>query len=129
MKVYLAGPMSGIQHFNFPAFDRAELWLREQGHEVFSPAQDDRDNHGQDFAQRNPEGSQEEAKKQGFNLRDALCRDIGYICASADAIALLPGWQNSKGVAAELATAKALDLVIIHIPVCVAEGTTSWPKL
>lgn len=114
MKIYVAGPMRGIPEFNFPAFMAAALNLRAQGHSVFNPAERDIERHGADISKDNPTGSVDEAvKKWGFSLRDALCDDLTYICKEADAIALLPGWERSKGVAAEKATADALGLQII----------------
>lgn len=116
MKVYLAGPMRGYAHFNFPAFHAAAKWLRDQGYEVFSPAEKDLEREGSDFQDNNPEGSLEKATKQGFSLRAALGEDLAFICANAEGIAMLPGWEQSAGASAEMATAVALDLTRIFVP-------------
>lgn len=114
MKIYLAGPMRGYPEFNFPAFHAGAARLRGQGHEVFSPAERDNERHGVDISKGNAAGCEEQAAKDhGFNLREALCDDLTYICLHADAVALLPGWQHSKGALAEHATAHALGLEII----------------
>lgn len=116
MKVYVAGPMRGIPEFNFPAFYAAAAELRAQGHTVFNPAERDNDHHGTDISKGNLSGSEEQAAAQhGFNLREALCSDLQFICLEADAIALLPGWENSKGAQAERATAVALGLKEIRL--------------
>lgn len=113
MKIYLAGPMRGIPEFNFPAFNAAAAKLREQGHYVFNPAEKDNERHGTDISKGNMTGDEEIAAKQhGFSLREALHLDLTFICLEADAIALLPGWRNSKGASAEHATANALGLWI-----------------
>jgi hypothetical protein len=114
MKVYVAGPMRGIPEFNFPAFHTATAKLREQGHHVFNPAEKDNERHGKDISKGNEAGCEKIAAEQhGFNLREALGHDLQFICAEADAIALLPGWENSKGAKAEHATALALGLEVI----------------
>jgi hypothetical protein len=116
MKVYVAGPMRGIPEFNFPAFNAAAAKLRADGHFVFNPAEVDNQVHGTDISKGNATGDEEVAAKQhGFNLREALGRDMAFICAEADAIAMLPGWQTSKGATAERATAIALGLEIIEL--------------
>lgn len=126
MKIYLAGPMRGIPEFNFPAFYEAAALLRAEGHVVFSPAEKDNEKHGCDISAGNIEGSEEQAKKQhGFSLRQALGMDLAWICAEADAIALLPGWENSKGVRAELATANALGLQVTYL-IAREEGGYHW---
>lgn len=107
-KVYLAGPMRGIPHFNYPAFFRAAQELREQGYEVFNPAE------GEEVYD-NPTGSLTLAEKVGFNLRQTLKKDTEYICLYADTIAMLPGWVNSSGARAERALALALGLNIIYL--------------
>lgn len=118
MKVYLAGPMRGIPEFNFPAFHREAAWLRRCGHEVFSPAEHEllRANRGAGTLFGNATGDEALAVQQhGFNLREALGADLAWICAEAEAIALLPGWETSSGAAAEWAAAKALGLKFIYL--------------
>lgn len=113
---YVAGPMRGIPEFNYPAFHRAADWLRARGHSVFSPAEWDMQRHGVDISKGNDAGCERlAAEKHGFNLREALCADLSFICTSADAIALLPGWRASKGATAELATAIALGHRVFEI--------------
>jgi hypothetical protein len=116
VKFYLAGPMRGIPEFNFPAFHAAAAKLRAEGHEVFNPAEKDIERHGTDISKGNATGDEaQSAKEHGFNLRVALGQDLAYICAEAECIALLPGWENSKGARAELATANALGLVVRYM--------------
>lgn len=114
MNIYLAGGMTGYKDFNFPAFDAAAAKLRAEGHNVFSPADHDRQNHGSDFG-KGTSGKHEEISNTGFSLRKALGADLAWICSEAEAIAMLPGWENSKGANAEHAAAKALGLQFIYL--------------
>jgi len=108
--------MRGIPEFNFPAFHAAAASLRIEGHTVFSPAEKDIERHGTDISAGNATGSEKEAEeKHGFNLRVALGQDLDWICEHAEGIALLPGWENSKGARAEKATAEALGLEVIYV--------------
>lgn len=118
--------MRGLPEFNFPAFMVAAEQLRAEGHSVFNPAERDNAVHGADFV-TGTSGDEAEIVKKGFSLRDALGADLAYICAEADAIALLPGWQNSKGVRAELATANALGLQVTYL-IARDEGGYHWLK-
>jgi hypothetical protein len=116
MKIYLAGPMTGLPFFNFPAFHAEAARLRAAGHDVFNPAERDIERHGADISAGNESGSPELAVQQhGFSLRDALADDTAFICREADAIAMLPGWENSKGARAEHALAFALGHSIIYL--------------
>lgn len=117
MKAYVAGPMTGIPEFNFPAFNAAAAKLRAEGYEVFNPAERDIERHGGiDISKGNATGSQEHAAKEhGFSLRDALADDTWWICKEADTIAMLPGWENSKGARAEHALAVALGHKVIYL--------------
>lgn len=97
MRVYLSGPMRGIPEFNFPAFDKAAEDLRKRGHAVFSPADNDR------FL-----------TSTGVEITARACfeADTRWICQYAEGIALLPGWQKSRGAMAEAALGRALDLEV-----------------
>jgi hypothetical protein len=113
MKIYVAGPMRGIPEFNFPAFHAAAARLRSEGHEVFNPAERDIEHHGVDISKGNEAGDEAlAAAVHGFNLREALKDDLEFICLHADAVAVLPGWEKSKGAQAEVATAYALGLQV-----------------
>jgi hypothetical protein len=116
---YIAGPMTGLPNFNFPAFNAAAKHLRSQGHTVFNPAERDIERHGGvDISADNHAGDPALAVKQhGFSLREALADDTAFICKQATAIAMLPGWENSKGARAEHALAVALGLVVIYLEV------------
>jgi len=116
IQLYLAGPMRNIPFFNFPAFEKATAFLRHHGHVVFSPAEHDDKMHGSNFSDSNPTGDNIKAQKEfGFSLRRALGADLDWICREADGIALLPGWEKSKGALAEKATAEALGLIILYL--------------
>lgn len=116
MKVYIAGPMTGIPNFNFPKFNAVAKHLRNEGHDVFNPAERDIERHGGvDISAGNSAGDPAQAAKEhGFSLREALADDTAYICKEADAIAMLPGWESSKGARAEHALAFALGHKIIY---------------
>lgn len=117
MKIYLAGPMRGYPEFNFPAFHVAAAKLRAEGHEVFSPAECDIKRHGGvDISKGNAEGDVRVAEQQhGFSRRNAMRDDLYFICAEADAIALLPGWERSEGANLELRAARFCQLKEIYL--------------
>lgn len=99
MNIYLAGPMTGYPSDNAPAFAVAAAELRAQGYFVFNPAE------------ANPPTPVGVAR----HYRTCMAVDLAWICAHADAIAMLPGWEASNGVRAELALAKAIGLTIIEL--------------
>jgi hypothetical protein len=108
--------MRGIPEFNFPAFRQAAALLRKEGHVVFNPAERDTQLYGEAFSKTNPTGCEKLAAAQhGFSLREALASDIKWICLHGDAIALLPGWEKSKGALAEKALGEALGLEIRYL--------------
>jgi len=98
--------MQGKPAFNFPLFHAVTWALRKDGHEVFSPAENDLTQQG--GTTNSPTGSLDEAKASGFSLRQALADDTRYICLTANTVVILPDWEKSNGVQAEQRLAVAL---------------------
>lgn len=115
MNIYLSGPMRGYKDFNFPAFDKAAYELRQLGHNVFNPAEKDRDEDPEGKTWKSEDGDIKASEAKGFDRRVAIRADLDYIIDHADAIALLPGWEVSKGANAELWLARFLDLEEIEL--------------
>lgn len=119
MNIYLAGKMRGVPEFNYPAFHAAAAKLREAGHNVFSPAEHDIEAFGVDPGKGNSTGDESQFARQVGLTEMKLRRkvfgvDLGWITQHADAVALLPGWEDSSGARAEHATAVALGLKIMY---------------
>lgn len=117
MNIYLAGPMRGYKDFNFPAFFAAAEVLRKDGHQVFNPAERDTNEFGSEKL-KSEKGDEAELSRNlgmdGLSLtRKVFLHDTHYICTQADAIALLPGWEKSKGANAEKALAEAIGLKVM----------------
>lgn len=95
--VYVAGPMSGIKQFNFPAFDECARRLRERGHEVISPAELDSPE-VRTLAIESDDGSPDLRLP---SWGDMLARDVAIVADRCTALALLPGWSSSRGARLE----------------------------
>lgn len=93
-RTYLAGPMSGLPELNFPAFFAQAAKLRAQGHEVVNPAEINTD-HSMSWAQ-------------------CMRADIAEL-VKCDAVALLPGWQQSEGATLEHHIAQRLGMHIFEV--------------
>lgn len=93
MKLYLAGPMTGYADFNFPAFHTEAARLRALGHHVVNPAE----------------------LNAGIDGDWILCmkRDIAELIG-CDGIALMPGWDKSRGATIECRLAVDLGLEVLH---------------
>ena len=95
MKVYIAGPMTGLPHFNRPAFNQAALNLSFDKHVPLNPA----------------------ILPDGLTEADYMAVGLTML-QRADAIYLLTGWQFSAGARAEHALALKLGLEIIEQREC-----------
>jgi hypothetical protein len=93
MRIYVAGPMSGYLDCNYPAFHAAATAWRAAGWEVVNPAE----NFG---------------GQQGLPYADYMRQDLTQLL-TCDAIALLPGWEKSKGASLEHHVAVVLELRIL----------------
>lgn len=102
--LYLAGAMTGIAQFNFPAFDHWALQLRKVGHKVISPREED-DAEIQEAAWASETGNPADLPP-GAAGSDPLLTAVKnlegiYRC---DGIALLDDWQRSTGTRHEIET-------------------------
>ena len=103
MKYYLAGPMSGIPHFNFPMFIAVATILRSRGYDIISPAELDSPEDcaaalaSLDGYQASDGTHTHTAKTWG----DFLSRDVKIVADEVGGIIFLPGWQHSRGAKTE----------------------------
>lgn len=126
-RIYIAGPMRGYPDFNAPAFRDAAKRLRAAGHEVFCPTERD-DAHGFTPDGMAFTGTEAELDEAGFDLRRALCDDLVWITRHADAVVVLPGWEDSRGATAEAATARALNLPVRELDPFLAQHEPLNPE-
>ncbi len=98
MRLYLAGPMSGIPAFNFPAFKAATADLRARGWDIVSPAEMDLDTPTGAVAEQSAAGDPEELPE---TWGDLLARDVKLIADGVDGIMFLDGWEQSRGAKLE----------------------------
>ena len=106
LRIYIAGPMTGLKDLNFPAFHGMAALLRNAGHDVVNPAE------------INPDTS--------MSWHACMRRDIAEL-VTCDAIYLLDGWQDSKGATLEHHIAERLGLDICVAPtVATMETATDW---
>lgn len=103
-----------MPEFNFPLFNDVTKFLRAYGHEVFNPAERDVDKYGEEIS-ASATGNLADIAETGFSLNEALEADMVWICRNAEAVALLPGWETSKGANAEKALADALGIPVFYV--------------
>lgn len=94
-RVYISGPMTGIDDLNVPAFNAAAAALEDAGYQVFNPAA-----HG---------------VVEGWEWADYLKLDLRELL-NCDAFYTLPGWEVSKGASLEVHVAKQLGLEWLNAP-------------
>lgn len=106
-RIYVAGPMTGLPEYNFPAFNDAAALLRADGWHVENPAE-----HGH---------------VAGADWADYMRWDMTRI-ASCGAIYLLPGWEASKGARLEVMIGQALGVKFITAPGALGAVTQAAPS-
>lgn len=90
MKLYIAGPMTGLPEFNYPAFNDAARRIRAAGYDVENPA----DN-----------------TVTGDDYHDYLRAGLAQLL-TCDAVAVLDRWWESGGARWEVNTAGVLGLPV-----------------
>jgi hypothetical protein len=103
MRAYIAGRMTGLPNYNFPAFHAAAASLRAMGWAVENPAE-------------NP------APPCGSWL--AYMRMAVVQVAKVDALVMLPGWEQSKGARVEFNLAVGLGLQVMTLAEALAQCST-----
>lgn len=94
MKIYVAGPMTGLPQKNYPAFNDAASKLGARGYEPLNPVDVD----------KNLPGTPVEY--------DWYLRATMRMLTEADAVALLPGWRESTGANVEVQFAIACGMEV-----------------
>ena len=92
-RVYISGPMTGYPGCNFAAFNDAAKRLADAGWQVLNPA----DNFG---------GRMDLPREAYLRL------DLAML-AQSDAVAMLPGWERSRGAKLEYTVARELGCAVI----------------
>ena len=92
-RIYIAGPMTGLPDLNFPAFNRAAAILRAAGYEAINPAE------------INPDPT------AGWEA--CMRADIAEL-VKCDGVALLPGWERSRGASLEAHIAHSLGMRLVY---------------
>jgi hypothetical protein len=91
MRIYIAGPMTGIEDYNLPAFAAAALELDALGYQAVNPGH--------------------RGVIDGYTWQDYL-RDALQLLLTCEGVALLDGWENSRGATLEKHVADALDMPV-----------------
>lgn len=126
-KIYVAGPMTGYDQWNFPAFFEAERQLLKLGYDVINPAHND--------------GTTLELALESAGLPERpnhtwawyMRRDLPHVL-ECDAVCVLPGWQESKGASLEVHVANAIGVPIYVlkegnlIPRVKVLGISGWAR-
>jgi hypothetical protein len=94
-RIYVSGPMTGHADFNFPAFHAAAARLREAGWEPINPAEN--------F------GGRTDLPRETYLRADVI------LLAQCEAIAMLPGWQKSRGAKLEYLLARELNMPVYDV--------------
>lgn len=99
MKVYISGPITGVENYERNFLER-ERYLRQGGYDVVNPAS---------AGARLREGRKDEPTWEDY-MRLTL-----RLLLSCDAISLLPGHEKSMGATLELRLARALKMKEIKV--------------
>lgn len=120
MRLYIAGPRTGVKNYNREAFEDAASHLRALGHWVLSPTALDAP---EDGMTGDSDGTPLPPRVYRRGLTSCL---KAMLAADLDAVAVLRGWEGSHGARAEVALARALGWDVYRLQII---GTDSVPEL
>ena len=103
MIVYIAGPMTGLEDNNKPAFWEAEDVLGRLGYKCLNPA----------------------SLPDGLDAEKYMPICLAMLDA-ADAVALLDGWERSKGAAIEEAYARYQGKRVVTVAWLLGREASEW---
>jgi len=92
--IYISGPITGMPDLNFPAFHEAARLLRAAGYTVTNPAELDEQDAG-----------------KTLTWEQYMRRDI-KVLMDCDGVALLDGWEESRGACMEADIALQLSMQV-----------------
>lgn len=90
-RIYIAGPMSHYPGHNYDSFRETEVLLQRAGFETENPAA--------------PDDTLDDVRPWAYYMRRAL-----HQLADCDGVALLDGWEASRGARLEVHVAHALGM-------------------
>lgn len=110
-RLYISGPMTGLPEHNFPAFFAAEERLRQAGFEPLNPA-------------RHFDGETDRDRAE-------YMRADMELLLRCDGLAMLPGWEQSRGAKLEYMIAWELRLPVLDIAMLaeIRKPPTPWVQL
>lgn len=97
MRIYIAGPMTGLPEYNLPAFAKAATALRAVGYTSIDPGR--------------------RGVIEGYTWSDYLRLALTDLL-TCEAVAVLPGWENSNGAKLEVYVSQQLGMPV--------EPLTTW---
>lgn len=101
--VYIAGPMTGLPRFNYPAFAEAEELIAECGVSVFNPTKLTNTADEYNEIMNSPDGSYNFSS--GKTWSDFIIPSIKVILDHAGSLVFLKNWQTSRGARLEAVSA------------------------
>jgi len=90
--IYLAGPMTGIEELNYPAFNAEAARLRALGYTVVNPA---------------------ELDVPGLPYHECLKNSLRAMLQWCETVALLPDWEKSNGARIEVNLARSVQIRVV----------------